>query len=521
MNMSGVCKDPLPGSFSALPDELIVQILLHAGAQATIACQLASRRIRLIYLDSLPLRYAVELAASGLRDGPQPGRTVAERFLILEKHRGAWLSGERSTPDVPLPQTDWKGNRIVSGGLIITYGDEPNELLLYQMSSPLRGIEARKWKLTLDYDPGWICVDAMQDLLIAGKGPGPEDTEMGKFSVRTLSTGDFHELAPLHRDSLARPPSRRDWRSEDHLDIHGCYFAWSTYLPHETRTIVWNWQTGALVLDAVEKGARERHSFKFLDENHAIMQYRCHLRNDEVTLQIFVYTLNYEAGRTSNSITCTHLLSLPDNLGKDKAHKFRGASVEFHHDSMKPPLQTSSTELRGYFHPDPQEWLLGVFVWGTHDVIGDTFSGVHIRTRALMSYIVATQSDGNPINVHWEKWSPNVARFHHFPSDKHYPPDVPFTIADMRFVVPELTFRGGKFLATVFDYHPRRVQHARAGQPRGAAGVSNYELDLLVYEIPVPEDAHQEIEHTGLRLCGDALNVYHRYRLDNDFILVI
>ena len=116
------------------------------------------------------LRYMVELAATGMCDGPSNSVGPAERLRKLASSREAWKSSVWSQPeDFPYSKGMSPSPVALSGNLAMFTGPEFNdgEYVFLRFPSEARGIPERVWHLDLECESiEGICLDDSQDLLI-------------------------------------------------------------------------------------------------------------------------------------------------------------------------------------------------------------------------------------------------------------------------------------------------------------------------------------------------------------------
>ncbi|KAI0314966.1 hypothetical protein OF83DRAFT_1134312, partial [Amylostereum chailletii] len=140
-------------------------------------------------IDATPsLQYTLALAGSGMRDGPDKSLPVVERVDRIKTYNATWrtLSWSKEYTFHIKYKGKLTESPTVFGGLLAV--QTARAVHLYQLHSPLRGVEAKEWTLTFDFDVGKVVVDPSQDLLVL---LGHDHARHGT-SFRSLSTGEPH-----------------------------------------------------------------------------------------------------------------------------------------------------------------------------------------------------------------------------------------------------------------------------------------------------------------------------------------
>ena len=118
---------------------------------------------------SVSLRYSLELAANGMKEGRYSCLGKMQCLEMLAAHETAWrtLSWSENAP-VGVP-VGW-GEPVSVSGNVICFRSKLNvpyeQLLLLRVPSKLRDVTMKSWRLQLPYDVKDVCIDSGQDLLI-------------------------------------------------------------------------------------------------------------------------------------------------------------------------------------------------------------------------------------------------------------------------------------------------------------------------------------------------------------------
>jgi hypothetical protein len=119
---------------------------------------------------SSALRYIIELAASGMCDGPPNDIVPAERLGRLLGMQTAWKTSTWTlVDDFPYSREMSPCPIMASGNLVVFQSSRgrTGELVLLRFPSKSRGIPEHIWYLDLDCnDLEASCVDDSQDLLV-------------------------------------------------------------------------------------------------------------------------------------------------------------------------------------------------------------------------------------------------------------------------------------------------------------------------------------------------------------------
>jgi hypothetical protein len=109
-------------------------------------------------------QYDIDLAVSGMIDGPPSPLTASHRLALLKERNAAWetLRWKESSDDLPMQQGQvWE----LYGG-VFAQSSASNILHFRQLPSVYRNIKERSWHVVLDVHVRDFTMDPAQDLLV-------------------------------------------------------------------------------------------------------------------------------------------------------------------------------------------------------------------------------------------------------------------------------------------------------------------------------------------------------------------
>jgi hypothetical protein len=166
-----------------LPLELIIRILAFVGYRDLVTCSQVSvapcnltlswslailckvcRLLHTVVEQNALLQYTIELAISGMQNGPPSAMGHANRLTALRNSQTAWNKLQwTGTKDIPLLQ----GNLYELSGGIFVQSNHLGGLEFRRLPSHYRGIDEHVWSLDLpDVDLRDFALDPAQDLLV-------------------------------------------------------------------------------------------------------------------------------------------------------------------------------------------------------------------------------------------------------------------------------------------------------------------------------------------------------------------
>jgi len=168
---------------TSLPVELILKIFALLDWRTTLVCR-GVRTIIFLKIDRTHViqvckffrsiaegeraQYEIELAVSGMVDGPPSPFTTSDRLALLKERNAAWES-LRWVESQDIPMTD--GHIWELYGNVFAQSSMPNVLHFRQLPSKYRKIEEKTWGVALDIHVRDFTMDPAQDLLVLVEEP--------------------------------------------------------------------------------------------------------------------------------------------------------------------------------------------------------------------------------------------------------------------------------------------------------------------------------------------------------------
>ena len=134
--------------------------------------------------DTLGLKYRLELSVSRSDDGfSGSDLSLAERYRLLLDRQEAWRELRwQSELEIPMVSTNHQWD--LTDGILAENTDE-YALVINQVPSRFRGIEAKHWEYKTEFPMRDFASDVRQDLLVVIEQPDEQ-------CVPELDTCDFH-----------------------------------------------------------------------------------------------------------------------------------------------------------------------------------------------------------------------------------------------------------------------------------------------------------------------------------------
>lgn len=113
-------------------------------------------------------QYEIELAVSGMMDGPPSSFTTSDRLALLKERNAAWESLRWvESQDIPMMQ----GHVWELYGGVFAQSSTPDVLHFRQLPSKYRKIKEKTWGVALDIHVRDFTMDPAQDLLVLIEQP--------------------------------------------------------------------------------------------------------------------------------------------------------------------------------------------------------------------------------------------------------------------------------------------------------------------------------------------------------------
>ncbi|KAI0298765.1 hypothetical protein B0F90DRAFT_1730866, partial [Multifurca ochricompacta] len=557
-----------------VPAEIILRILEYLDIPTLLTCLQVCRRFHDIVANSITLQYNITLLAHGMHDNTQEDEVadIAHRFSMLTAYDQAlkelaWTNHE--TIDL---QDLWKP--YVSDGYLVFQAKErdapvhgPTRLVVFQLPSALRGIQARRWTLDFDFSASFYIVDVARDLLVISCAESHNHQDLRPhLHLQCLSTGDQHTLSQT--DGIIRLPEHRVPFGNfiEFCRIQGDHLALVAASEQETSLVVWNWHSGIVIAELVLP--QPFYGYSFLDDLHLVVAAVPFIWAG--TQRSFLHVYSLERCARNPGILLTPWLEatykLPDN------EILRGI-IRKPHFLCESPGQSLPI---GHFYPDTTmettalSLILEVFQdsgWGEFDL--------HIPSAVLLSHTrppLQTKLDSSiastnvsawsgtpaPVIMPWNQWGQavicDIRTLSLFPSPLHLDPSLiglPSTfgarsvfrqaVVVQRPLSPSpspsptslssadgdgrnATHRKmeGRNALVLADYHPRRVARALAredlhlkqgrtlvGGNDNEDGVVKHERAYIRAEAVLPDELqHLDPDCLCAAMCGDAVLMF-------------
>ncbi|KAI0269992.1 hypothetical protein BC834DRAFT_582190 [Gloeopeniophorella convolvens] len=494
-----------PFNLFQLPTEVIVKILALLDVKELLASQLTSRRLREIISDSLVLQYHIQLAASGLCDGPVNEISTAERTNALQAYNKAWLELGWSSHDII--ELSGPGMPHFSDGIAVSLSSDRRALVVNQLPSRLRKLEAHCWTLTFDFVIAGFAVDASQDLVAivpVSATPNASQWCESRILLRTLSAGESHPLT-IPSGVLQLQDGRQPSLEEDTTNICGDHLGTVVYEGSLGMLAIWNWKTGQAEWSMpMDKGMSQ---WCFLDDAHIVFPKNVSSALGARQRRLHVHRFREDPSaaphsRFARAPPAQRVFALP-------ASRFpRGSSMGARLLSRPETRTAPHAQPRGVFCPDPADALLTLELWAYSDFDWEV-SDLHIPPRLLLAPPAGhAGTDTDP--VPWEAWGAPLAR-----TGMGHPRDMaplgPFAYGMRRIAWNcGLLSRDEPKTVSVYDLHPGRVAQAlRCGDRRKRVQNAGGAQPYILSEVLLPE-AIQDADPIGIKIamCGDALVVF-------------
>ncbi|KAI0717895.1 hypothetical protein C8T65DRAFT_571295 [Cerioporus squamosus] len=424
------------GGLVDLPVELLSLILIYLDFRDVLRCREVCAWLKHVVDDDVRMQYKVELAAAGMEDGLHSTLTASDRLVALRERQSAWKKlSWLSQEDLPAPQDSelWE----FYGGVFARDANR-RTLHFWQVPSQSRRIAGRKW--TID-DVGVsisdFYMDPAQDVLVIVEDV--PQSGLCRVHLRSMITGKAHpsaaskwlelepEYGPLNAYSIQT--------SNDHLALLLSTLA-EDVAGIVTEFVVWNWKTGARVLDIIGENL---YSFTFLSPSYILLlAYRRSGLNDGTT----------RLGSTDPCIMVLDLITVPydDEPVPMTELKYLCAFTY-------PDLDQECAVVDMLLRADPgPDWLpspsLGVPFSVSRDnrvlvVTIQVIHGVRSTTSNLLSFIpfatllsaIKSMPPGQTRRVFaWETWGPEGSRLQIAPP-RFDPFDMPCYVCGASFAM--------------------------------------------------------------------------------------
>ncbi|KAL4263037.1 F-box domain-containing protein [Pleurotus pulmonarius] len=251
--------------FSALPEELLTNVLQHLDHLSLLACRLTCPKINHVIQSSTELQYRIELGMDGLMDCAAPSTPYPDRLATVIRRRHAWAAMEwNDTASVHLPGTCLAYELVAD---VLAKLTDLRKFVYAELPSISKTADADQantngittWDLPFaarDFamDPTQDLVIFLEDTRIPIESMKSRDTHLYVYS---MSTRKPHQLAQSPRLVISSPESEPSIHPSVGLPLimfallqiaNDIVLMQFTTLSGSVHVRLWNWQTGDLWL---------------------------------------------------------------------------------------------------------------------------------------------------------------------------------------------------------------------------------------------------------------------------------
>lgn len=156
-------------SLLSLPYDILEKLLLSVDFCTVLVCSRVCKSLQNVVATSLPIRYAIALAARGMRDGSNRSISLAERLEMLERYELAWRElAWKESLRIELP--DPCRHVYQADGYLLFIEPVHSAVRAIRLPSPLRGVSYAEYKWAapvgfLQGHVGTVLMDPRHDLV--------------------------------------------------------------------------------------------------------------------------------------------------------------------------------------------------------------------------------------------------------------------------------------------------------------------------------------------------------------------
>ncbi|OJA16126.1 hypothetical protein AZE42_00062 [Rhizopogon vesiculosus] len=397
-------------TLTSLPLELILEIYSALDWKTLLVCRQVCSLFRSIMESSGRARYDIELAVSGMMDGPPSSLTASDRLALLKERNAAWEALEwKASNDLSMQQ----GHLWELYGGVFAQSSPSNLLHFRQLPSEYRNIKEKSWHVALDVHVRDFTMDPAQDLLVLVEQPTlfPNANEIERqirIHLRSLTTGDNHRLAPkpatLVHDFDVRG-ARPTYTLQVCGNLLGVYFM--SHGPPTPELTVWNWTTGEVILT---RFSPEVMTFAFLSSRFLLVGSIVDIETDNTGPRLYVLDMTQSSSEK--------ILLTADYFCSFAWPQFDAWTnpVGFSIRSDPSPAWQPNPEARVPFSIAHRHRLFiitsCVITSEGHESSHDLF----VPADTLLSHIEALPTATVPHDITWDEWGPTGTRLMQTPS---------------------------------------------------------------------------------------------------------
>lgn len=387
---------------TSLPVELVLKIFALLDWRTLLVCREVCRLFCSI-VEGDEAQYEIELAVSGMVDGPPSPFTTSDRLALLKERNAAWESLRWvESQDVPM----MRGHIWELYGGVFAQSSTPDVLHFRQLPSKYRTIEEKTWRVGLDMHVRDFTMDPAQDLLVLIEEPTPSPnanatTHSILIHLRSLTTGDRHKLAPqpailVHALDAPNDGATYTLQVCDHLlgvllTRHG---------DTEAELTIWNWTTGKVIL----RGSSFKiATFAFLSSRFLLVGGVSDSETINIRARLYVFDMTQLSGEMfgpGSDYFCAFLWPEFD---------FRTNPLDFSIRSDPSPAWQPNPETRLPFSMAPGDRLFIITVSLLNNDSFDSYD-MFVSADTLLSHIQALPMEVGSHELEWDEWGPTGTR---------------------------------------------------------------------------------------------------------------